>query len=512
MRLKLIAVLFTCIVASCAAQGCVARDYGYGSIVCVCNSTYCDLVEETSGDEMTNGNARHYVTSKAGMRLHAMTMKFSNSSDDSKPAAFKVDRSKKYQKMYGFGGAITDAAGLNTFSLSSKAADNLIRAYFQKGGIGYTFIRVPVGGTDFSTHNYEYTDDYPNDTSLKHFNLSMEDYSYKIPFIKKAIAISDPEVPVKLFSAPWSAPSWMKNNNKTANISRLREEYYQVYADYYIKFLDAYAAEGLKFWGLTPQNEPGDGVYGERWNAMSWSLSEMQEWLVGNLCPSLKSGGYSNLKLMINDNQRYSIPTWVELYKNESVRECASGMAVHWYTDRYIPASVLTETHDDYPDKFLLYTEACVEKQQASTAITLGDWSKGVRYMSDIIDVTTNWVTGWVDWNMVLDLDGGPNWAKNEVDAPVIVNATADEFYKQPMFYALAHFSRFVPPGSVRVGLQAERSGGIESVAFLTPDNATVVILHNTNDTDAEAVISDPDNGKLSLKISANSMNTVLYY
>ncbi|KAJ8869053.1 hypothetical protein PR048_030608 [Dryococelus australis] len=128
------------------------------------------------------------------------------------------------------------------------------------------------------------------------------------------------------------------------------------------------------------------------------------------------------------------------------------------------------------------------------------------------LQVTNNWVTGWVDWNMVLDLNGGPNWVNNLVDAPVIVNATADEFYKQPMFYALAHFAKFVPPGSVRIGLETGQASGIENVAFLTPENVTVVVLHNIKNTDAEAVISDSEKGSISLKIAANSMNTIIYH
>ncbi|KAJ8875939.1 hypothetical protein PR048_023847 [Dryococelus australis] len=177
-------IVFCLFPASCSADKCVSRDYGHGSTVCVCNSTYCDTVEPTTVDQISGGYVRHYVTSKAGKRLQPMTMKFSSTSDKKSTSnTFKVNHNTRYQKMLGFGGAATDANGLNTYSLTSKAAENLIRSYFAKDGIGYTFIRVPVAGSDFSTHNYEYTDNHPNDTTLKYFNLTMEDFSYKVSCI-----------------------------------------------------------------------------------------------------------------------------------------------------------------------------------------------------------------------------------------------------------------------------------------------------------------------------------------
>nr|CAD7417790.1 unnamed protein product [Timema poppensis] len=140
--------------------------------------------------------------------------------------------------------------------------------------------------------------------------------------------------------------------------------------------------------------------------------------------------------------------------------------------DAYSSVNNLDTVHEEFPDKFLLYTEASNLHSSRQAPVLLGSWSRGEAYMSSIIEVTNHWVTGWVDWNLALDLDGGPNWANNTVDSPIIVNATADEFYKQPMFYALAHFSKFVPPGSFRISLETENNSNfIENVAFLTEDD-----------------------------------------
>nr|CAD7573562.1 unnamed protein product [Timema californicum] len=299
--------------------------------------------------------------------------------------------------------------------------------------------------------------DHKDDMDLKFFNLTEEDYTLKIPLIKRAQELSP--IPIRLFSSPWSAPDWMKDINDTTKASRLDEQYYEVYANYYVSFLDAYAEQNVEFWGLTPQNEPDHGLEYGFFNSMGWYPSEMLEWIVGYLGPALDAAGYGDLKIMINDHQRTMIAKWAEL---------ANALVV------------LSSTAEDEEIK--------------------------VR-----ISVMNNWVTGWTDWNMALDLEGGPNWVSNYVDAPIIVNATADEFYKQPMFYALAHFSKFVPPGSVHIGLDTDDDTGIENIAFLAPDNVTVVILQNRNSTEATVSIVDKDRGHVVINVPARSQHTLLY-
>ncbi|CAG2059122.1 unnamed protein product, partial [Timema podura] len=200
------------------------------------------------------------------------------------------------------------------------------------------------------------------------------------------------------------------------------------------------------------------------------------------------------------------------IFQNETANKVTSGVAIHWYLDILSSANHLDTAHEAFPDKFLLYTEACITHISTQVPVYLGSWSRGERYMSSIIEVTNHWVVGWVDWNLVLDLDGGPNWANNTVDAPIIVNATADEFYKQPMFYALAHFSKFVPPGSVHIGLETENNSNfIENVAFVTEDGLKVIILQNKGYTNQSVVIRDADKGDLLVEAPSRSMHTIIY-
>lgn len=177
-----------------------------------------------------------------------------------------MNRTLKFQTIKGFGGAITDAAGSNIYSLSSETVKNLILSYFSPtAGIEYNILRVPIGGTDFSLREYSYADDSPDDFDLKSFNLQMEDLKWKIPFIQTAKNLSKKSI--SLFASPWSAPKWMKTNNDFKGNGTLigpeGGKYYQAWANYYLKFFQAYKKYNLNFWALTAQNEPTDGfLYG----------------------------------------------------------------------------------------------------------------------------------------------------------------------------------------------------------------------------------------------------------
>ena len=273
----------------------------------------------------------------------------------------------------------------------------------------------------------------------------------------------------------------MKSNNDYIGEGYLLPEYYQAWANYFVKFLDAYKAQGIDHWGLTAQNEPVDGmVPGFTFNCMGWNASTQRQWIVENLGPSLEAAGYSDVKLMIHDDQRPLVPKWArEVFSDERALKYVAGIGIHWYADEIVTVPfALDQAHEEYPDKFLLYTEACTGEEVTSSGIILGDWTGGERYLHNIIEDLNHWVVGWTDWNLVLDMQGGPNWAGNFVDAPIISNPTEGIFYKQPKYFALAHITRFMPPGSIRIGLE-QSDNAVQAVAVLRPDNAIAVVLLN---------------------------------
>ncbi|XP_015601455.1 glucosylceramidase [Cephus cinctus] len=487
-----------------ASDECIPRDFGNDGTVCVCNSTYCDVTPEPSLPK--EGSYLHYVSSKRGQRFNQTTGEFSN--EPTSELNFNLNRSLTYQSITGFGGAFSDSAGINIKNLSQAAQNNLMEAYFGVNGSRYNFGRIPIGGSDFSTRKYTY-DDSPDDISLAQFALADEDLQYKIPLMQKALELN-PDL--KFLAAPWTAPPWMKTNNDYNGIGFLKKEYYQLYTDYLIKFMDAYKDYGLEMWSLSTGNEPFNGLIPIiSINSMGWTPSSLSNWISNNLGPTLRASPYNATKILTLDDQQFELPWFIaKLFKDPKTKNYTDGVAFHWYWDNLIGSSVLDATHDEFPDKFLIMTEACAGAYPTDVEkVMLGSWTRGESYILDIIENLSHWTTGWIEWNLALNEKGGPSWTTNFVDSSIIVNAENDEFYKQPTYYALAHFSKFIPRNSVRIDLPS--SSDIKSVAFITPTNDTVIVLYNKNGTAQDLSIKDPNRGYINVKLPGSSIHTIIY-
>ncbi|XP_003402889.2 lysosomal acid glucosylceramidase isoform X1 [Bombus terrestris] len=489
------------------ANDCVPRDFGQGNIVCVCNATYCDELPDSNPKVPENGTFYWYVSSKEGLRLNMIQARMGSCQNSSTDTVLNIDTSKKYQSILGFGGAFTDSAGINIKNLSEAAQDQLMRTYYGSTGSRYSLGRIPIAGTDFSTRPYTY-DDVPNDLSLQNFSLAQEDYDYKIPYLRKAIELN-PDV--KFFSAAWSAPPWMKTNDRINGFGFLRKDRYQVYANYIVKFLDAYKSNGIDVWAVSTGNEPLNAyVPFDRLNTMGWTPDTLADWVANYAGPTLAASTHNGTKILVLDDQRIELPWFVnKVFKDKTAKKYIVGTAVHWYTDSFAPPILLDLTHYGYPDKFILMTEACTGAGTDYPKVALGSWSRGQEYILSIIQYMNHWAVGWVDWNIALDATGGPNWIQNYVDSPIIVNADADEFYKQPMYYALKHFSRFVDRGSIRISITD--TDDVKATAFLTPSDQVVVVLYNNNTQKKNIVLNDPKKNPICLELPAYSMNTVIY-
>jgi len=345
--------------------------------------------------------------------------------------------------------------------------------------------------------------------------LANEDLVYKLPYIDWAKNLS--EKPIKLFASPWSAPAWMKSNNKLYGKGSLLSEYYQVWANYFVRFFDEYKKHNVEFWGVTTQNEPLDGLLPDFFfNCMGWTAEDTATFTGLNLGPTMAEHGYGDVKILTMDDQRYLLPKWAKtVLSNTEAAKYVKGIAVHWYGNSYSPSSLLTKTHEMFPDRFIMSTEACsgFEPWQREKVI-LGSWERFEDYAKDIAEDLNNWSTGWVDWNLALDPTGGPNWSQNFVDAAIIVNATADEFYKQPMYYALGHYSKYIPEESVRIHLNVKRisdSRLFSTTAFLRPDGMRTVVILNRSDKKKLIKINDGDRGTLEFDSPPRSIHTVVY-
>ena len=509
-------VTFLC-VRSDDSLPCAPRHFDQDSVVCVCNATYCDNVVADDSSLMYT-YYQSYQTTKAGDRL-----KFQEGSIvilEPNDFAYEVGM-ETFQTILGFGGAFTDAATMTMDSLSGKARSNLIESYFGSNGIQYTMGRIPIASCDFSRHIYSY-DDYPGDFNLTLFSLANEDLQHKIPAIKDALRVSTRNV--SLFGSPWSCPYWMKTNGNMTGKGQLKGQpgdmYHKTWAQYFVKFLQAYKDQGIDLWGLTAQNEPSDGYLPfVAIQTLGWTPELQRDFIAMDLGPALQAAGFGDVKLMILDDQRIFLPKWAEVVlADPNAAKFVSGIAVHWYEDRFIPPSRLRDTYAKFGDNyFILNTEACEQDLlDKSKSVLLGKWARAEHYFTDILQDLEHGVSGWVDWNMALDMQGGPNWVNNFADSPIIVNAERDEFYKQPMFYAMAHFSKFVTPGSKVLSFSRNftKTDDLQEIFFQRDNFSVVANFINKNKTEKRGIsIHDPTvPGILNFDLPPSSILTFTWY
>ena len=413
----------------------------------------------------------------------------------------RVDLDSERQSILGWGGAFTDSTGENLNNLPKNLSVRLIESYYGRNGLQYNFGRVPIGSTDFSSRLYSYDDSDEPDYNLTQWSLAEEDRRLKIPWIRKAMKIArGAGTDIKLFSSPWTPPTWMKTNNDFVRGHLIDDDrVYRSYTNYLMKFYDAYEKSGIHFWGATVQNEPIGAFmpYVYFFNSLQYDNEEYIKFITKYLGPALEARGWTKdkFKLMVGDDSlgfvNLQIPA---IFRNPEVQKYVSGVAFHWYTSgSLVPYDYLSSMYEDTKDKveFIMMTEACVGAQSIKK-VDLGSWNRGEAYARDIIEDLNRGVSGWIDWNMALNMQGGPSWAKNLVDSPIIVNANANEFYKQPMYYALAHFSRFFRPGSFRVVTEV-KEGAFEFfskpkvMAAAVVDKKTGHLVVNVLNTSREA-------------------------
>ncbi|XP_076293926.1 lysosomal acid glucosylceramidase-like isoform X2 [Lasioglossum baleicum] len=476
---------------------------------CICNSTYCDSSLNLQSLSLKLNNFYQYETNKQGLRMELSEGTF-GVSDSPSNVTLTIDTTKKYQKIIGFGGAFTDSTGINLQKLSPRTQEQLLRSYYDPViGSNYNIGRIPIGGTDFSLRPYTY-DDVTNDTLLEDFALQLEDHKYKIPYAIRARILNPTTT---FFASAWSAPGWMKTNGVFEQFGYLKEEYYQVWANYLAKFADAYKAHGLEMWAITTGNEPTIAFHINTSNVitMGWTPDTMAEWVGVNLGPTLAKSKSKRTRILVLDDDRDVLPEWIEpMYNNSQSSQYCIGTAVHWYFDNLANITVLDETHNVDPNKLIIMTEASAGPTYWGRSTIVSDmWDLGEEYILNIIKHVNHWSVGWVDWNLVLDKDGGPTWINNTLNAAIVINPENDEFYKMSLYYAIAHFSKFVDRNSVRISVTD--TDDVKSAAFVTPSKEVVVVLYNQNSTATSVTLQDEVRGDIQVKLSPLSMNTVIY-
>jgi len=386
-----------------------------------------------------------------------------------------VNPNKTYQTFLGIGGAITDASAEVFAKLPQNKQQELLDAYYSKEkGIGYSLIRTTIHSCDFSSDRYTYVTE--DDKDLKTFSID-HDKKFRIPLIKKAMELIGEEA--TLYASPWSPPAFMKDNASVLNGGKLLPEYYQSWANYYVKFINAYQKEGIPIWGLTIQNEP---MATQRWESCIYSAEEERDFLKNYLGPTLKKSGFGNKKITIWDHNRDLISQRVTTILDDAkANKYVWGIGYHWY-ENWSGGDMMYgnvgKTHEMYPNKNLLFTEGCVEKFDANKYQL---WKNGERYGRSMINDFNNGTVGWTDWNILLDENGGPNHVGNFCFSPIHADTKTGELIYTPSYYFIGHFSKFISKEAKRISSIASRSQ-LLTTSFINKDGKVITIVMNQSD------------------------------
>jgi glucosylceramidase len=414
-----------------------------------------------------------------------------------------VDPNKTFQTFLGIGGAITDASAEVFAKLPQNKQQEFLNAYFSKDkGIGYSLIRTNIHSCDFSSDMYTYVAE--GDADLKTFSIE-HDKKFKIPLIKKATETAGGKL--TLFASPWSPPAFMKDNKDMLKGGKLLPEFYQSWANYYVKFVNAYQKEGIPVWGLTVQNEP---MAKQTWESCIYTAEEERDFLKNYLGPTLSKAGLGDKKITVWDHNRdLMTQRATTILDDPEANKYVWGIGFHWYETWSGGAPMFENVgavKELYPNKNLLFTEGCNEKFDAKKYQL---WTNGERYGKSMINDFNNGTVGWTDWNILLDENGGPNHVGNFCFAPIHADTKTGELIYTPSYYFIGHFSKFIGKDAKRISTVTSRSQLI-STSFLNQDGKVITVVMNQSNKKVTYNLCIGTNST-EISILPNAIQTLVY-
>ena len=403
------------------------------------------------------------------------------------------DESDRRQTLDGFGAAFTDtSAWLLQTQLSVANRDKVMSDLFSRpSGIGLSFMRVPMGSSDFTQCSCTYSyDDGAADPVLGRFSTAHDD-AYIIPVLKRAQMIN-PQM--KLFANPWSAPAWMKTNNSMLGVNggALRSDALEPLAQYFVRFLQDYKAKGVAVWGITPQNEPTNQP--SSYSAMLLPAGVETQWIANNLVPALNAAGLTDVKILGGDDTGVNPQYATTLFANATATNALYATAWHCYVG---DLTAMTSIHNAHPEKPLYLTECST----GPTGIA-GDATERT------LVSTNNWASGVVLWNLALDQNGGPKMGVGceGCTGLVTIDTRTGEYAYTINYYELGQFSKFVAPGAQQ--LAYTDGAGIWAQAYRNPDGTIAVVAYNRGSSAAAFTVAWKGQGVFSYTAPAGATVT----
>lgn len=421
------------------------------------------------------------------------------------PSTITLNPDIKYQEMDGFGAAVTGSTCYNLSLMTSENRTKFLKETFSPTeGFGFSYIRISIGCSDFSLSEYTCCDT----KGIENFGLTMEENKYVIPMLKEILVINPT---IKILGSPWTCPKWMKVNNLTEKkpydswkSGQLNPAYYQDYATYFAKWLQAFKDNGIKIYAITPQNEPLN-----RGNSASLYMGwEEERDFVKVLGATLQKDGFGDIKIYAFDhNYNYDNVASqqgypLNIYADAEASKYLAGAAYHNYGGN---KNELNNIHKKAPTKELIFTET-----------SIGTWNDGqnlaktlTRDMEEVaLGTVNNWCKGVIVWNLMLDSDRGP-WreggCKTCYGAVDIDNSGYSRITRNSHYYIIAHLSAVVKPGAIRIGMDNSALTDLVCSAFENPDGTYAFIATNKSSSEKTFNLNEGDRS-ISYKLPAYSV------
>jgi glucosylceramidase len=535
-------------------------------------SAVAAVVSATSDiDYRLTSSEQVLLTSAAGDRLASKkNIEFHSGKADS-GASIRVFPEHLRQRLEGIGSSFTESSAFVLAHLEPTQRAEVMANIYGEQGANFALARTPIGATDFSVEGrYSYAP-VSGDLALQHFDIGVDEDGFPVskypavrdadydllPMIREALAIKrdQQDSSLRIMASAWTAPPWMKDIEdwyQSGTGGSLKPEYLETYADYLIKYLDAYVAAGVYVWALTPVNEPL-GNNGQ-WESMHFSAETQRDFIKNHLGPKLQAGGYQNIELFMLDHSRDHLEHWAEvIYADPDSAQYVSGAAVHWYESTFkVYEDVFERVHARYPEFSIIHSEGCIDDlgKDAPAGVldpagykesgwfdnddfwwgaNASDWAysatwEGVvaedhplytpvhRYARNIIKSLNHWMTGWIDWNIVLDAGGGPNHVGNFCGAPIMIDTASGYTYYTPIYYVLAQFSRSIRPGDHAVQVESLLPGDNQDALHASASiNDQQLLSLQVLNTTQQVIEYDLQIGKqhATVSIAANALQTL---
>lgn len=404
-----------------------------------------------------------------------------------------IDSSQTYQEIDGFGYTLTGGSALHLNNMSATARKELLKELFGTGkeDIGVSYLRLSIGASDLDKAPFSY-DDLPEgetDLDLEKFSLANDTVNL-IPVLKEILEIAPK---IKILGSPWSPPVWMKDNGDTRGGS-LKKEYYPVYANYFVKYIEAMAKEGIIIDAITIQNEP---LHPGNNPSLLMEAEDQKEFIKNHLGPVFQENDIKT-KIVLYDHNADRPDYPISILDDPEAAKYVDGSAFHLYGG---DIEALSKVHEAHPKKNIYFTEQWVGAP--------GDFAQEMDWHTEnlIIGATRNWSRTVLEWNLAADENQEPHTDRGGCDRCLgALTISGDSVAREPAYYIIAQASKFVRPGSVRIA--SNEIEGLPNVAFKTPEGKIVLIVQNKA-KEEKIIRLKMDNQARTVKLPAQAVATI---